>query len=196
MGLEEDFAAAAVEVSKINHMLSNDELNEVYALYKQATVGDNGDDGEPMEQDSLDKMDTSEECGDVEDIQAELYEIEECLVKVHLEQDQFYSMDTDNMGTDMEQYQCDLHADELRLVERQEKLMLKWLQHLETGDVNDIETEVKENEETDQEGESLVEEAEDEVLTCRRGEGRTLEPYYPHHYNQHFIVNPIRRKPS
>ena len=41
MGLEEDFLQAVDEVSnKINKTLSNDELKEVYALYKQATVGD------------------------------------------------------------------------------------------------------------------------------------------------------------
>jgi hypothetical protein len=161
----------------------------VYALYKQATVGDNVDDGEPMEQD------TSEEGGDIEDIQAELFEIEERLLKVHQEQDQFYSMETSNMGTDIEQYQCDLHTEEERLVERQEKLMFQWLQHQETEDVNDIETEVKENEETDQENEFLVEEAEDEVLTCRQGEGRTIEPYYPPYLQPIRIVNLNPGKP-
>ena len=41
MGLEKDFQAAVDLVSnKINKTLSNDELLEVYALYKQATVGD------------------------------------------------------------------------------------------------------------------------------------------------------------
>ena len=41
MGLEEDFQQAVDDVSnKINKTLSNDELKEVYALYKQATVGD------------------------------------------------------------------------------------------------------------------------------------------------------------
>merc|ERR1712106_1123182 len=41
MGLEEDFQVAVDEVSnKINKNMSNDELKEVYALYKQATVGD------------------------------------------------------------------------------------------------------------------------------------------------------------
>jgi len=41
MGLEEDFLQAVDEVSnKINKTMSNDELKEVYALYKQATVGD------------------------------------------------------------------------------------------------------------------------------------------------------------
>merc|ERR1712098_267259 len=40
-GLEEDFQQAVDDVSnKINKTLSNDELKEVYALYKQATVGD------------------------------------------------------------------------------------------------------------------------------------------------------------
>ena len=41
MGLEEDFQAAQDLVSnKINKTLSNDELLEVYGLFKQATVGD------------------------------------------------------------------------------------------------------------------------------------------------------------
>ena len=41
MGLEEDFLQAVDEVSnKINKTMSNDELKEVYALYKQASVGD------------------------------------------------------------------------------------------------------------------------------------------------------------
>ena len=41
MGLEEDFQVAVDEVSnKINKNMSNDELKQVYALYKQATVGD------------------------------------------------------------------------------------------------------------------------------------------------------------
>ena len=41
MGLEEDFLQAVDEVSnKINKTMSNDELKEVYALYKQATEGD------------------------------------------------------------------------------------------------------------------------------------------------------------
>ena len=41
MGLEEDFLQAVHEVNnKINKTMSNDELKEVYALYKQATVGD------------------------------------------------------------------------------------------------------------------------------------------------------------
>merc|ERR1712215_571663 len=41
MGLEEDFQAAVDLVSnKINKTLSNEELKEVYALYKQSTVGD------------------------------------------------------------------------------------------------------------------------------------------------------------
>ena len=41
LGLEEDFLQAVHEVSyKINKTMSNDELKEVYALYKQATVGD------------------------------------------------------------------------------------------------------------------------------------------------------------
>ena len=39
--LEEDFLQAVHEVSnKINKTMNNDELKEVYALYKQATVGD------------------------------------------------------------------------------------------------------------------------------------------------------------
>ena len=41
MGLEEDFQAAVDMVSnKINKTLSNEELLEVYALYKQASIGD------------------------------------------------------------------------------------------------------------------------------------------------------------
>ena len=41
MGLEEDFQVAVDLVSnKINKNLSNDELLEVYGLYKQASVGD------------------------------------------------------------------------------------------------------------------------------------------------------------
>ena len=41
MGLEDDFQVAQDLVSnKINKTLSNEELLEVYALYKQATVGD------------------------------------------------------------------------------------------------------------------------------------------------------------
>ena len=40
-GLEQDFMQAVDEVNyKINKTMSNDELKEVYALYKQATVGD------------------------------------------------------------------------------------------------------------------------------------------------------------
>merc|ERR1712181_193607 len=40
-GLEEDFAAAAEDISNnVNKTLSDDELKEVYALYKQGTVGD------------------------------------------------------------------------------------------------------------------------------------------------------------
>nr|ACO11555.1 Acyl-CoA-binding protein homolog [Caligus rogercresseyi] len=41
MSLSERFQAAADEVSlKMNQTLSQDEMKEVYALYKQATVGD------------------------------------------------------------------------------------------------------------------------------------------------------------
>jgi diazepam-binding inhibitor (GABA receptor modulating acyl-CoA-binding protein) len=41
MGLEEDFTAAAEDISNnVNKTISNDELKQVYALYKQATVGD------------------------------------------------------------------------------------------------------------------------------------------------------------
>ena len=41
MGLDEDFQAAVDAVSnKINKTMSNEELLEVYALYKQASVGD------------------------------------------------------------------------------------------------------------------------------------------------------------
>ena len=41
MGLDEDFQTAQDLVSnKINKTLSNDELLEIYALFKQASVGD------------------------------------------------------------------------------------------------------------------------------------------------------------
>ena len=41
MGLEEDFQVAVDQVSnKINKTLSNEELLEVYALFKQASIGD------------------------------------------------------------------------------------------------------------------------------------------------------------
>jgi len=41
MGVEEDFASAAEDISNnVNKTLSDDELKEVYALYKQATIGD------------------------------------------------------------------------------------------------------------------------------------------------------------
>jgi len=41
MGVEEDFATAAEDISNnVNKTLSDDELKEVYALYKQATIGD------------------------------------------------------------------------------------------------------------------------------------------------------------
>ena len=41
MGLEEDFQKAVDEVSnKIKKTMSNDELKEIYALFKQGTVGD------------------------------------------------------------------------------------------------------------------------------------------------------------
>ena len=41
MGLDEDFAAAAEDISNnVNKTLTDDELKEVYALYKQGTIGD------------------------------------------------------------------------------------------------------------------------------------------------------------
>ena len=41
MGLEDDFQTAVDLVSnKINKTLSNEELLEVYALFKQASIGD------------------------------------------------------------------------------------------------------------------------------------------------------------
>ena len=41
MGVEEDFAAAAEDISNnVNKTLTDDELKEVYALYKQGTIGD------------------------------------------------------------------------------------------------------------------------------------------------------------
>jgi len=41
MSLEENFKSAVDSISnKVNKTLSDDELKEVYALYKQATVGD------------------------------------------------------------------------------------------------------------------------------------------------------------
>ena len=41
MGLDDDFAAAAEDISNnVNKTLSDDELKEVYALYKQGTIGD------------------------------------------------------------------------------------------------------------------------------------------------------------
>ena len=41
MGLEDDFQAAAdLLKNKINNTLTDEELKEVYALYKQATCGD------------------------------------------------------------------------------------------------------------------------------------------------------------
>ena len=41
MGLEEHFAAAAEDISNnVNKTLTDDELKEVYALYKQGTIGD------------------------------------------------------------------------------------------------------------------------------------------------------------
>ena len=41
MGLDDDFQTAQDMVSnKINKTLSNDELLEIYALFKQASVGD------------------------------------------------------------------------------------------------------------------------------------------------------------
>jgi len=41
MGVEEDFKKATDDVSnKVKQTLSQEELKEIYALYKQATVGD------------------------------------------------------------------------------------------------------------------------------------------------------------
>ena len=41
MGVDEDFAAAAEDISNnVNKTLTDDELKEVYALYKQGTIGD------------------------------------------------------------------------------------------------------------------------------------------------------------
>ena len=41
MTLDQDFEAAAETLkSKVNKTLTDEELKEVYALYKQATVGD------------------------------------------------------------------------------------------------------------------------------------------------------------
>ena len=41
MGVEEDFAAAAEDISNnVNKTLTDYELKEVYALYKQGTIGD------------------------------------------------------------------------------------------------------------------------------------------------------------
>ena len=41
MGVEEDFAAAAEDISNnVNKTLTDEELKEVYALYKQGTIGD------------------------------------------------------------------------------------------------------------------------------------------------------------
>ncbi|XP_023326997.1 putative acyl-CoA-binding protein [Eurytemora carolleeae] len=41
MGLNEDFEAAVDSISnKVNKTMSDDELKEIYSLYKQATVGD------------------------------------------------------------------------------------------------------------------------------------------------------------
>ncbi|TRY74398.1 hypothetical protein TCAL_16864 [Tigriopus californicus] len=41
MGLTEDFEQAAKEVSeKINKTMTDDELKEIYAFYKQGSVGD------------------------------------------------------------------------------------------------------------------------------------------------------------
>ena len=41
MGLEEDFKQAVDDISnKINKTMTDEELKEIYALYKQATVGD------------------------------------------------------------------------------------------------------------------------------------------------------------
>uniref|UniRef100_A0A1B0DKX9 Uncharacterized protein n=1 Tax=Phlebotomus papatasi TaxID=29031 RepID=A0A1B0DKX9_PHLPP len=40
MGLKEDFDKAAEEVKKLKASPSNEDLLELYALFKQATVGD------------------------------------------------------------------------------------------------------------------------------------------------------------
>lgn len=41
MGLEEDFTTAVDDISnKVNKTMTDEELKEIYALYKQATVGD------------------------------------------------------------------------------------------------------------------------------------------------------------
>jgi len=41
MGLQEDFDAAVDSISnKVNKTMDNDELKEVYALFKQASIGD------------------------------------------------------------------------------------------------------------------------------------------------------------
>ncbi len=41
MGLQEDFDKAVDDINnKVNKTLSDEELKELYALYKQATVGD------------------------------------------------------------------------------------------------------------------------------------------------------------
>ncbi len=41
MGVEEEFAAAVEDISNnINKTMSDEELKEIYALYKRGTVGD------------------------------------------------------------------------------------------------------------------------------------------------------------
>ncbi|KAK4876424.1 hypothetical protein RN001_012846 [Aquatica leii] len=44
MSLHENFLKAAEDVKKLKTSPSNEELLEIYALYKQATVGDNNTD--------------------------------------------------------------------------------------------------------------------------------------------------------
>ncbi|XP_031349750.1 acyl-CoA-binding protein homolog 1-like [Photinus pyralis] len=44
MGLNEDFQKAAEDVKKLKTSPTNEELLEIYALFKQATVGDNNTD--------------------------------------------------------------------------------------------------------------------------------------------------------
>jgi len=41
MGLAEDFAKAAEDVKKLKSKPTDDEMLEIYANYKQVTVGDN-----------------------------------------------------------------------------------------------------------------------------------------------------------
>jgi diazepam-binding inhibitor (GABA receptor modulating acyl-CoA-binding protein) len=40
MPVDEDFVAATVRVKKLNHVSGNEQLLELYALFKQATEGD------------------------------------------------------------------------------------------------------------------------------------------------------------